>query len=137
VPASDAEPAPIRLQVVGGGLGEWYEKRERHQEATPYVFVDVEEHPELLNLPAQAGEPGWRASAAWLADEAAIAVRIAAPVATELIIGLESPQLKPLIALIERDRTIAVCPTTPRLGINARLARDRSFFLQLPPRADA
>ncbi len=135
MPANDT--APLRLEVVGGGLGEWYEKRERGHEATPYVFVDVEDHPELLELSARSGEPDWQANAAWLLAETAIHVRIAAPDPIEFVIGLENPRLKALVALIERDNAIAVCPTTPKLGINARLARDRSIFLQLPPRADA
>ncbi|HLZ71745.1 MAG TPA: hypothetical protein VKV26_17720 [Dehalococcoidia bacterium] len=128
------EPAPIRLEVVGGGLGEWYEKRGREHEATPYVFVDVEDHPELLELPAQAARPGWQAHAEWLPGEATLMIHLCVPAAVDLVIGLENPQLKALIALIERDHLLAVCPTTPKLGINARLARDRSVFFELPSR---
>ena len=128
--------APIRLPVVAGGLGEWYEKRERQHEATPYVFIDVEEHPELLELPAQANQPDWRAHADWTPGEAAILVRIEAPLSLDLAVELANPQLRPLVALIERDRRVAICPTTPKLGLNARLARDRSLFFTLPRRYD-
>jgi hypothetical protein len=135
MPADD--PAPIRLNVVAGGLGEWYEKRERQHEATPYVFVDVEAHPELLELPDRARQPEWRASAEWAPGGTGIAVQIEAPERLNLAIGLENPQLRALVALIERDHAVAICPTTPQLGLNARLARDRSLFFTLPPRADA
>lgn len=136
MPAGGATDAPIRLEVVAGGLGEWYEKRERRHEATPYVFVDVERHPELLELPEQARQPEWRAHAEWAPGAAAIAVRIDAPTPLALVVGLENPQLRAVLALIERDRMVAICPTTPKLGLNARLARDRSLFFTLPPRAD-
>ncbi len=135
MPAGD--PAPIRLEVVAGGLGEWYEKRERQQAATPYVFVDVEAHPELLDLPDQARQPAWRAHAEWSPDGAGIALHVEAPARIDLAIGLDNPQLRALVALIERDRAVAICPTTPALGLNARLARDRSIFFTLPPRTDA
>jgi hypothetical protein len=128
---------PIRLEVVAGGLGEWYEKRERQQQATPYIFVNVEQHPQLLDLPERSRQPDWRARADWLPGAAGIAVHIAAPSPAELTIELTNPQLRALVALIERDRAVAVCPTTPKLGLNAQLARDRSVFFALPPRADA
>ena len=137
MPAGDVPLRPVRLEVVAGGLGEWYEKREREHQATPYVFVDVEQHPELLELPQQARQSAWRACAEWMPGEAGIAVHITAPAPAELVIGLANPQLRPLVALIERDRLIAVCPTTPQIGLNATLARDRSVFFALPPRADA
>ncbi|HZQ37105.1 MAG TPA: hypothetical protein VFD32_14330 [Dehalococcoidia bacterium] len=125
---------------MAGGLGEWYDKRERRHEATPYVFVDVEAHPELLELPELAGQPGWSAYAEWAPDRTGIAVQVESPERLALAIGLARPELRALVALIERDRMIAICPTTPKLGLNAQLARDRSVFFHLPappPRADA
>ncbi len=135
MPAGD--PVPIRLDVVAGGLGEWYEKREQQHAATPYIFVDVEAHPELLDLPDQARQPGWRAEAEWAPGGAGIAVRVEAPEPLDLAIARDNPPRRALVALIERDRAVAICPTTPALGLNARLARDRSIFFTLPPRTDA
>lgn len=128
------DPPAIRLAVVAGGLGEWYTKHERAQEATPYAFVDVEDQPALLDLPAQSRAADWSATAAWLPGAPTIRISVVAPIALTLDLELDNPQLKGLVALIERDRLLHVCPTTPRLGINAQLARDRSFLVEVAPR---
>jgi hypothetical protein len=119
---------PIRLQVVGGGNGWWVSDSASPSSIATYVFVDVEEHPELLDLPHLAQDPSWSVSPTWLANGKALRLDIAGPRRLALTLDLDRPELE----AVRRTRQLFVCPTTPRLGLDPYLARDRSFAVRLP-----
>ena len=121
---------PVRLQVVAAGNGWWVNTGPDPSDIATYVFVDVEAHPELLDLPARANEPDWAVDAAWQAEAESLAIHVRGPHAVTLEIPVNLPELE----AVRRARHLYVCPTTPELGISPFLARDRSFHVDLPHR---
>jgi hypothetical protein len=122
------------LELVGGALAEWPSGQgPRGETIAPAVFVDADGHDDLLALPHQfhaAGMAAWGCEATWQRDPLALDVRIQAPVPAGFRVRLD-PNKPGRVALIEailRDGTLYICPTSPKLGLNARLARDHSFF---------
>ncbi len=120
-----SEPA-IRLEVVGAGNAWWVSPDAGPASISTYVFLDVEQHPELLDLPNRAAQPGWSASARRLDAGRLVRVEIAGMTAP-IDIPTEHPQLE----AVRRARTLYLCPTTPRHGLDPRLARDRSVAVEV------
>jgi hypothetical protein len=127
--SADAAPEPIRLEIVGAGNAWWVHPGAGPSDISTYVFLDVDEHPELLELPDLARDTRWSARAERSDDGMLIRVQVASP--RRLI--LEIPAERPELEAVRRARTVFVCPTTRALGIDPRLARDRS----IPVRFDA
>jgi hypothetical protein len=122
-----AAPEPIRLQIVGAGNAWWVHPGAGPSDIATYIFLDVEEHPELLELSDLAQDPRWSARAERTPDAKLIRVQIASPRSMILEIPAERPELE----AIRRARTVFLCPTTRALGIDPRLARDRSVPVRL------
>ena len=116
-------------------MAEWPSgKGPRRETIAPAAYVDVSAAPHLLNLPHHfhaAGMSGWQASGAWEAEPLALVVTISAPVEASFRVPLDATRHAALINAVLRDGGIYVCPTTPRLGINARLARDHSVWVDV------
>ena len=122
------------LELVGGGLAEWPPGQGPRGEAiAPAAFVDASGHDDLLALPHRfhaAGMAAWQCEGAWETEPLALVVRVRAAVEAGFRVPVNPakrghPQL---IEAVLRDGALYICPTTPRLGLNARLARDQSFF---------
>ena len=124
---------PITLNIVAAGNGWWVNTGPNPSEIATYIFLDAEEHPELLNLPRQSAGADWSAAAEWLADGARIRVNITGPVQTTLDVQVGGPGLE----AVRHARLLYICPTTPELGLSPYLARDRSFAVRLPRLRDA
>ena len=123
------------VELVGGGLAEWPSgKGPRGETIAAAAYVDVSEAPHLLDLPHQfhgAGIAAWRASATWEEEPLALVVQVSAPTQATFCIPLDAARHAALINAVLRDGGIYVCPTTPKLGINARLARDHSVWVEV------
>ena len=123
------------VELVGGGLAEWPSgKGPRGETIAPAAYIDVSAAPHLLELPHHfhaAGMDGWRAAAVWEVEPLALAVTVSAPVEASFRVPLDATRHVALINAVLRDGGIYVCPTTPRLGINARLARDHSVWVDV------
>ena len=128
------------LEVVGGGLAEWPSGTgPRGETVAPCAFVDARAAPDLLALPDLFRlDPGaWRATAHW--DTAAdgsrlLRVIVSVPRAVTADLRFRAPRQGPFLEAIERAACLYVCPTTPQQGVNARLARDASFPVDLAAR---
>ncbi len=120
------------VELVGGGLAEWPPGRgPRGETIAPAGFLDVSDHEALLDLPRlfhEAGQETWQCAATWEAEPLALVVHVRAPVEAGFRVSLDPTRHAPLIDAVLRHGGLYLCPTTPRLGINARLARDHSFF---------
>ena len=125
------------LEVVGGGLAEWPSGTgPRGETVAPCAFVDAAAAPELLELPAlfHSDPPAWRATGTWIvADDDVRFLRIEIPGPAPIIANLvfRGPRRAPFIAAVERAGGLYVCPTTASRGLDARLARDASFPVDL------
>ena len=121
------------VELVGGGLAEWPPgKGPRGETIAPAAYVDVTAAEHLLGLPHQfheVGIAGWQATAAWEDDPFALVVTIAAPVTASFRVPLDASKHAALVNAVLRDGGIYIVTTLPRLGINARLARDNSFWV--------
>ncbi len=119
------------VDLVGGGLAEWPAGQgPRGETVAPAAFVDVSGHDTLLDLPHafhDAGAAAWRCHGAWEASPPALVVAVEAPVEATFRIPLDPAKHGPLVEAALRDGTLYICTTSPRLGLNARMARDRSF----------
>ncbi len=124
----DAVPA---LDLVGGGLAEWPSGQgPRGETIAAAAFVDATGHDVIAGLPHQFHEAGasWSCAATWQAEPPALVVRVTAPVLVSFSVPLDRVRHGPLLAAARRDGGLYICPTTVHLGINARLARDHSFY---------
>lgn len=125
------------LEVVGGGMAEWSGGESPHgRPFAPVVFVDASGQPELLELPSlftQVGFDAWGAKVE-IGDEeaegATLTLRLSQPQATVLVLAVPA-RYKAFIGTIKRMGILYICPTTPALGISARLAKDHSFSAAL------
>jgi hypothetical protein len=125
---------PLReLELVGGGLAEWPSGQgPRGETIAAAAYVDASGHDDLLALPHRFHEAGadvWRCDGGWEADPLAFVVRVRAPLEAAFRVPLNPSRHAALVEAMLRDGALYLCPTTPRLGINARLARDQSFFV--------
>lgn len=120
------------LELVGGGLAEWPSGQgPRGESIAPAAFVDADGHDDLLALPHRFHEAGagrWDCTGTWQEEPPALVVRVHAPVNVGFRVPLNPARHGPLVGAILRDGALYICPTSPRHGINARLARDHSFF---------
>lgn len=120
------------IELVGGGLAEWPPGRgPRGETIAPVAFLDVSQHESLLQLPRlshDTGQTTWQCAATWEAEPLALVVQVHAPVGAGFRVPLDPARHAALIDAVLRHGGLYLCPTTPRLGINARLARDHSFF---------
>jgi hypothetical protein len=120
------------VQLVGGGLAEWPPGRgPRGETIAPAAFLDVSGHEALLALPRlfhDSQPESWQCEGVWEAEPLALMVSVRAPAEVGFRIPLDPARHAPLIDAALRHGGLYLCPTTPRLGINARLARDHSFF---------
>lgn len=120
------------LMVVGGGMAEWPQGEAPHgRRLAPVAFVDASERPQLLELPALfacVGFAAWRAQALLKeeAEETVLSVRLSQPRRATFALALPG-RYKTFIDSIKRLGILYICPTTPALGISARLAKDHSF----------
>lgn len=120
------------VELVGGGLAEWPSgKGPRGETIAPCAYIDVSGAEHLLELPHQfhAAGDAWRAHGSWQQVPLALTVTVTAPVTAEFQVPLDAAKHGALINAVRRDGGIYVCTTTPRHGINARLARDQSFWV--------
>lgn len=129
----DREDSVPSVELVGGGLAEWPSgKGPRGETIAPAAFVDVTGAEHLLELARhfhQAEAGGWEAYARWQPEPLALAVEIRAPLTAAFLVLLDAHRHAALINAALRDGGIYVAPTVPRLGINARLARDGSVWV--------
>lgn len=123
--SASSEPT-IRLEVVGAGNAWWVSPDAGPASISTYVFLDVEQHPELLELRDRAEQPGWSATARRLNDGRLVRVEIAG-----IDAAIEIPTHHPQLEAVRRARTLYLCPTTPQLGLDPRLARDRSVAVEV------
>ena len=127
----------LTVEVVGGGLAEWPSGTgPRGETIAPCAFVDAGAAPELLELPAcfHADPRGWRATGLWgTAEDGSRLLRIEVATSPTLVANLifRGPRQAPFLGAVERAGSLYVCPTTARRGVNARLARDFSFPVNL------
>ncbi len=126
-----AEDLPV-LELVGGGLAEWPSGHgPRGESIAPAAFVDASGYDGLLALPHrfhEAGAAGWQCEGRWDEEPLALAVRVRAPIQAAFRIPMDPKRHAALVDAVLRDGAVYICTTTPRLGLNARLARDQSFF---------
>ena len=122
------------VELVGGGLAEWPPGTgPRGETIAPAAFVDVTGAEHLLELPHHfhaAGIAGWEARGVWQPAPLALTVAVAEPSAS-FQIPLDAHKHAALINAVLRDGGIYIVPTTPRFGINARLARDQSVWVEV------
>jgi hypothetical protein len=123
------------VELVGGGLAEWPPgKGPRGETIAPAAFLDVSGAERLLDLPHSfhaVGIAGWEAEGVWRTEPFALDVHVRAPLEAVFRIPLEARRHAALITAVLRDGGIYVVPTTPRHGINARLARDGSVWVSV------
>jgi hypothetical protein len=121
------------VELVGGGLAEWPSGTgPRGETIAPAAYIDVSESPHLLELPHHfhaAGIAAWQASAVWEQEPFALAVTVSAPVQAAFRIPLDAARHAALISAVLREGGVYLCPTTPKHGVNARLARDHSVWV--------
>lgn len=123
------------VELVGGGLAEWPPGRgPRGETIAPAAFLDVTGAEHLLELPhhfhaAESG--GWEASAVWEREPLELVVEVRVPLALAFRVPFDSGRHAALINAALRDGGIYLAPTLPRLGINARLARDGSVWVEV------
>jgi len=121
------------VELVGGGLAEWPAgKGPRGETIAPAAFLDVTGAEHLLELPHSfhaAGIAAWEAEGVWQTEPLALDVHVRTPVEVAFRVPLEAGRHAALITAVLRDGGIYVVPTTPRHGINARLARDGSVWV--------
>ena len=67
----------------------------------------------------------------WQADPLALVITVSDPVVATFRVPLDPIRHMALINAVLRDGGIYVVPTTPRLGINARLAREHSVWVDV------
>lgn len=120
------------VELVGGGLAEWPSGQgPRGETVAPAAYIDVSGHEALLELPHrfhEATAATWQCTGVWQLDPPALAVQVSGPATASFRIPLVPARHGPLIDAALREGGLYLCPTTPRHGINARLARDHSFF---------
>lgn len=120
------------LELVGGGLAEWPPGQgPRGESIAPAAFVDATGQEDLLALPHrfhEAGAGAWQCEGDFEEPPLALVVRVRAPVEAEFRVPLDGRRHAALVDAVLRDGALYICTTTPRLGLNARLARDQSFF---------
>lgn len=125
------------LELVGGGLAEWPDGRgPRGETIAPAAFLDASGYDGVLDLPhrfREAGIEAWHCAGEWEAEPLGLVVRVRAPVEAAFRIPLDRLRHGALIDSLLREGGCYICPTTPRLGINARLARDQSFYCTVDP----
>jgi hypothetical protein len=125
----------VTVELVGGGLAEWpHGQGPRGETIAPAAFVDVSGSEHLLELPHHfhvAGITAWRARAGLQVEPAALTVTVSAPVEAAFRMPLDARKHAALLSAVVRDAGIYVVPTTPRFGINARLARDQSVWVEV------
>jgi hypothetical protein len=123
------------VDLVGGGLAEWPSgKGPRGETIAPAAFVDVTGAEALLELPHAfhaAGIAAWRAVGSLRAEPPALDVTVTAPVEASFHVPLDPRRHAALITAVLRDGGIYIVPTTPRHGINARLARDSGVWVEV------
>jgi len=123
------------VELVGGGLAEWPAgKGPRGETIAPAAYVDVSGAEHLLELPHQfhaVGLAGWQARAEWEEEPLALLVTVSAPLHAAFRIPLDARRHAALINAVLRDGGIYIVTTTPRYGINARLARDQSVWVDV------
>lgn len=123
------------VELVGGGLAEWPSgKGPRGETIAPAAYVDVSGAEHLLDLPHQfhaVGMAVWQARGTWQTDPLALTITVSAPVEAAFQIPLDAQKHAALINAVLRDGGIYIVTTTPRLGINARLARDQSVWVDV------
>ncbi len=119
------------LELVGGGLAEWPSGQgPRGETIAAAAFIDATAHPAIAELPHRFHEAGagWMCAGHIQGDPPALVVRVSAPVEIAFRVPVDSVRHAPLLSALHRDGGLYLCPTTVRLGINARLARDHSFY---------
>jgi hypothetical protein len=120
------------LELVGGGLAEWPSGQgPRGESIAAAAFVDASGHDELLALPHrfhEAGIEGWECTGVWEDEPPALVVRVRVPIEAAFRVPIDPTRHAPLVDAALRDGALYICTTSPRLGLNARLARDQSFF---------
>jgi len=131
----DPRAAIDTVELVGGGLAEWPSgKGPRGETIAPAAFVDVSGAEGLLELPHQfhaAGVAAWRAAGVLVEDPPRLDITVMAPVQAAFRVPLDARRHAALVAAMLRDGGIYVVPTTPRHGINARLARDNGVWVEV------
>jgi hypothetical protein len=125
----------VTVELVGGGLAEWPQGQgPRGETIAPAAFVDVTGGEHLLELPHhfhRAGIAAWKARADLQTEPASLTVTVTAPVEVAFRAPLDAHKHAALVSAVVRDAGIYIVPTTPRFGINARLARDQSVWVDV------
>lgn len=123
------------VELVGGGLAEWPSGTgPRGETIAAAAFVDASGAEHLIDLPHrfhEVGSTGWTCRGVWERDPLALTITVERPLQASLRIPLDAARHGALVDAILRDGGIYVCPTTPRHGLNARLARDHSFHVEV------
>jgi hypothetical protein len=123
------------VELVGGGLAEWPSgKGPRGETIAPAAFVDVTGAEHLLALSRHfhaAESEGWEAAARWEREPLTLVVEVRVPLKAAFRVPLDGSRHAALINAALRDGGIYLVPTVPRLGINARLARDGSVWVEV------
>lgn len=122
------------VELVGGGLAEWPSGAgPRGETIAPAAYVDVSTAEHLLDLPHRfhAAGDAWKCAGVFEPEPLALTVHVTEPVAASFRIPLDAAKHAALIGAVLRDSGIYICVTTPRHGINARLARDQSFWIDV------
>lgn len=121
------------VALVGGGLAEWPSGTgPRGETIAPAAFVDVTGAEHLLELPRHfhgAEASAWHAVGMLASAPPALHVSVKAPIESAFHIPIEPGRHAALVTAMLRDGGIYVVPTTPRYGINARIARDGSVWV--------
>ncbi|MGI8970218.1 MAG: hypothetical protein ACR2HB_05870 [Dehalococcoidia bacterium] len=123
--------------VVGGGLAEWDPgKGPRGETVAPCAYVDAGNLPALLELPPlfHRDPTHWQAAGRWLTrvdTQHALLIQVTSPTVAEFTIVFGHARMAPFLAAIERSGSFYLCPTTAKLGVNARLARDHSVPVEI------
>lgn len=120
------------LELVGGGLAEWPAGQgPRGETLAPAVFVDADGHDDLIALPAhfhEVGIPGWQCRSRWEVEPLALVIEVTHPVERSFRVALDRGRHAPIIDALLRDGGCYVSPTSPRLGISARMMLNHSFY---------
>lgn len=128
----DGSGEPLRFPIIGGGLGQWDQQGPHGGGEAPFLFLDVEQQPELADLPERVRAEAAVPQAVRLDAGRALRIRIAGDPPVTVDLAFDTPQLSTLLALIERSGFFYVCPTTPKLGVTAERARDHHLLVRLP-----